>query len=396
MFFSRKRKTPHIKVDKSKLERETKNLPGFYRKLFTESGQSTQLDTESMLSAYHQRNKVHQSKKTPPKNPPNGKRLAELDVLRSAELDSNRDWDDIDYYKAGIRGIQHYRKEQELAGVLGDSYFELKAEPSNPFDSNAVAVVSNGHRIGYISAAIAQFFQGVVLGFKQSGKRLYVPGRVDRFDSGIVVLPTIRKIDQIVQSESSKPIDAFWESLPTDLRQKVIDNHFHFERQSAKALLAYASAYPLYAPYNRRSPEDSIPLVWNRFLRDLRISHNESVIRQRKSRNREMIRLAANGMSYREIGEKFGLKPATVGQIVRELRPTDFVPKEKKRNSIKSSQSGKSKLSIKDQGFSTIQERNAAIMHLNQDGYSHREIGEQMGLKRDTIKKIVQNMRKNS
>ncbi|MGP5344965.1 helix-turn-helix domain-containing protein, partial [Corynebacterium casei] len=129
---------------------------------------------------------------------------------------------------------------------------------------------------------------------------------------------------------------------------------------------------------------------------DLRISHNESVIRQRKSRNREMIRLAANGMSYREIGEKFGLKPATVGQIVRELRPTDFVPKEKKRNSIKSSQSGKSKLSIKDQGFSTIQERNAAIMHLNQDGYSHREIGEQMGLKRDTIKKIVQNMRKNS
>src|SRR5699024_5773150 len=138
--------------------------------------------------------------------------------------------------------------------------FELKPEPSNAFDSNAVAVISNGYRIGYISAAIAQFLQGVVLGFQQSGKRVYVPGRTDKTDSGLVVLPTIKRINQIVQIESSRPINEFWESLPPDLRQKVIDNNFHFEHQSAKALLSYKNAYPLYTPYDKKSPEDSIPV----------------------------------------------------------------------------------------------------------------------------------------
>ena len=396
MFFSKKLKKSRSEADNPKLPQESQNLPGFYRQFLKQSGQSTQLDTGSMVSAYHQRNRNHQSKEVQPNNIPNGIRLAGLDVFRTANLDSDRDLDDLDYFKTGIRGINHYRKELELAGKFGDAYFELKPEPSNAFDSNAVAVISNGYRIGYISAAIAQFLQGVVLGFQQSGKRVYVPGRTDKPDSGLVVLPTIKRINQIVQIESSRPINEFWESLPPDLRQKVIDNNFHFEHQSAKALLSYKNAYPLYTPYDKKSPEDSIPVVWHRFLRDLRQSHKETVVQQRKSRNREMVQLAANGMSYREIGERFGLQPSTVGQIVRELRPTCFAPTETIRKSVKDRQSGKAKHPLQNQAFISTQERNVAIMQMNRDGYSHREIGEHLGLKRDTIKKIVQNMRKNS
>lgn len=207
MFFSKKLKKSRREADKSKLAQESQNLPGFYRQFLKQSGQSTQLDTGLMVNAYHQRNRNRQSKKVQPNNIPDGMRLAGLDVFRTANLDSDRDLDDLDYFKTGIRGINHYRREPELAGNLGDAYFELRPEPRNAFDSNAIAIISNGHRIGYISATIAQLYQGVVLGFQQSGKRVFVPGRIDKPDSGIVVLPTIRKINQIVQTESSKPIN---------------------------------------------------------------------------------------------------------------------------------------------------------------------------------------------
>ncbi|MGP5117716.1 hypothetical protein [Corynebacterium casei] len=109
-----------------------------------------------------------------------------------------------------------------------------------------------------------------------------------------------------------------------------------------------------------------------------------------------MVQLATNGMTYREIGEKFALQPSTVGQIVRELRPLCSAPNEKTRKSVKHRHSGKAKHPLQNQAFISTQERNVVIMQLNRDGYSHREIGEHLGLKRDTIKKIVQNTRKDS
>ena len=347
-----------------------------------------------MIEAYYQRNLNHQNSKHKPKLFSNRISLAEIADLRSTDLYSDEDLDKKNFFKTGVRGAQHYLPELRHLDCWGEHYLELVPEPDNAFDANAVIVSFNGHKIGYLSASIAEFFQGFVIGLRQSGKRVFVPGDVSKPDNAIIVLPTIGKMNQISQYESPQPIDKFWEFLPQELRQMVAANNFHFDSKSASALLSYKSSYPLYTPYDQGSPEDSVPIIWGRFLRDLRIAHRATAARQRIVRNKEMVQLATNGKSYKAIGEIYGLKPSTVGQIVRDLRRTDPGSPIQERDTDRQNQTPEAVPSKKRRTFASIQERNAAIMQMKGDGLSHREIGEHVGLKRDTVKKIVQKMRK--
>lgn len=346
-----------------------------------------------MIEAYYQRNLSHQNNKHNPKLVSNRINLAEIADLRSTDLYSDKDLDKKDFFKTGVRGAPHYLPELRHLDCWGERFFELVPEPDNAFDTNAVIVSFNGHKIGYLSASIAEYFQGFVTGLQRAGKRIYVPGQVSKPHDGIIVLPTFRKMNQISQFESPQPIDKFWEFLPQELRQMVVANNFHFDSKSATALLSYKSSYPLYAPDDQGSPEESIPIVWGRFLRDLRIAHRATAAQQRIVRNKEMVQLAADGMSYKAIGEIYGLKASTVGQIVRDLRRTNPGSPMQERDTGKQNQTPEAIHSKKRRTFASIQERNAAIMQMKEDGLSHREIGEHVGLKRDTVKKIVQKMR---
>lgn len=296
-------------LGKPELEiQNTQRLPGFFRKFLNKGREPNSFNT------YYQRPStglMHQSEKI---------NLASMDEARYAYLNAEKDFADVDYYQTGIRGIQHYSRELELAQHWGECQLELVPEPRNRYDSNAVKVVLKGQRIGCSSAATAKFFQGFVLGFHQAGKRVFTHGMVYKPCNGVIVLPTTSKMASLLQSESPQPLSTFWESLPIDLKQKLMDNNFHFDREAATLLSSFQSGFPLYTPYNSQSPEEAVPIVWNKFLKELRLSHRKKAARERSIRNIEIARLAASGLTYREIGEKYGLKHSTVGQIVRDLR----------------------------------------------------------------------------
>ena len=101
-------------------------------------------------------------------------------------------------------------------------------------------------------------------------------------------------------------------------------------------------------------------------------------------------------MTYREIGEKYDLKPSTVGQIVRDLRSAG--PKSFTVSQNKNAKSAAIEIKRKYQNltYSSTAERNTAIMQMKSEGLTLQEIGDIVGLKRDTVKKIAQKMRKDS
>ena len=369
---------------------DTRRLPGFFKKFLNKSRQAQQPSSNPAISSKYKSPGINSTHSTAQII------LVPLDEARYTYLDSNRSFDEVDYYQTGIRGIQHYSRELESARHWGECYLELVTEPNNKHDSNAVKVVLNGQRIGYLGASIAEFFHGFVLGFQRAGKRVYAPGMVYKPHNGVIVIPTISKMIEILQAESSQPINKFWEELPSELKARVIDNNYHFDRETAKQLSLFHTNFPLYTPYETKAPEEAIPIVLERFLKELRIAHRREAEQKRTRRNAEMAGLAASGMTYREIGEKYDLKPSTVGQIVRDLRSAEPESFTVSQNKNAKSAAIEIKRKYQNLTYSSTAERNTAIMQMKSEGLTLQEIGDIVGLKRDTVKKIAQKMRKDS
>lgn len=330
--------------------------------------------------------------------PPTKIHLLEMEEARFAYLNANKDLKKVAFYQTGIRGTEYHRTAMLRRDTWGENFLELVPEPDHEIDPNAVAVDLLGTRIGYISANIAPFLQGVILSLRKSGKRVYTPGYVYKPSNGVIVLPTISKMKQLLEEESALTIKEFWNMLPQELHRKVFDNNYHFDKETATELLAYRHIAPLFIPFDEKEPEGALPLLWGSFLGDLRKSHKKKEQQQRTRRNKQMARLAQNGASYREIGDKYGMTASTVGNIVRELRrsnPELSPPPESLKtdkglgpvvgNHLKTARDEEARLRLK---------RNEEILRLNKNGLSHREIGERVGLKRDTVKKILQSARR--
>lgn len=315
---------------------------------------------------------------------------------RFTYLDAEKDFDKKDYFQSGIRGTDFYKRELLSVNTWGETLLELVPEPSHKLDSNALAVDLKGARIGYIGGAIAAIYQGMVRSLRQSGKRVFTYGFVFKPHNGVIVLPTIAKMSELIEAESSLTIKEFWESLPTEFHQKVFDNNYHFNRETALELYSYRDTAPLFVPYDRNTPEEAIPMSWGPFLKDIRKARKKAELEKRNRRNKAIARLAATGMSYREIGRKYDLNSGTVGDIVRKLRNSNpefagSVPQTPVKH-----ESNHHSPSKRIEAYDDISERNTAIMRMKSEGLTYREIGETVGLRPDSVKKIVLKARKAS
>jgi hypothetical protein len=72
------------------------------------------------------------------------------------------------YGRANVVGVTYYQDAfQGLA--LGATRLELRCQPDNPFDSNAVAVVVDERKIGYLSAHMAEGYQPLIRRLEREG-----------------------------------------------------------------------------------------------------------------------------------------------------------------------------------------------------------------------------------
>jgi hypothetical protein len=57
-----------------------------------------------------------------------------------------------------VRGYQHYKDQLPLADLSTDMQAGFEAEPDNPWDSEAIKIIINGVRVGYVSRGLTGSF----------------------------------------------------------------------------------------------------------------------------------------------------------------------------------------------------------------------------------------------
>lgn len=55
-------------------------------------------------------------------------------------------------YKASKEKLQHANKQRYYEYYFGDLFYSMMPEPTNPYDNQAIVVLANGVKIGYVPA----------------------------------------------------------------------------------------------------------------------------------------------------------------------------------------------------------------------------------------------------
>jgi len=69
-----------------------------------------------------------------------------------------------------IRGITYENRQQIIAELEENMLLELSPEPENPYDPNAVAILFEGEKIGYIPREYSAYISSLL----QQGIKLYI------------------------------------------------------------------------------------------------------------------------------------------------------------------------------------------------------------------------------
>jgi len=69
-----------------------------------------------------------------------------------------------------VRGVTFENRQEIIAELSENTPLELSPEPSNPYDPNAVAILFEGKKIGYVPRKYASYISKLL----QQGEKLYV------------------------------------------------------------------------------------------------------------------------------------------------------------------------------------------------------------------------------
>ena len=69
-----------------------------------------------------------------------------------------------------IRGITFENRQQIIAELKENMLLELSPEPENPYDQNAVAILFEGEKIGYVPREYSAYISSLL----QQGIKLYI------------------------------------------------------------------------------------------------------------------------------------------------------------------------------------------------------------------------------
>ena len=131
-----------------------------------------------------------------------------------------------------IPAVPH--RQQQVAGVShhqdgfrgtapGPSLFELKPEPRNKHDGNAVKVMLNRRLIGYLSSKMAPDYQPLVAQLRDEGD-VFTEGEVEQWSGGLGALLHLPRADRL----------ALWAAVPPEQRDKVALRAERFRLKSVK------------------------------------------------------------------------------------------------------------------------------------------------------------------
>ena len=69
-----------------------------------------------------------------------------------------------------VRGVTFENRQEIIAELSENTPLELSPEPSNPYDSNAVAILFEGKKIGYVPKEYAGYISKLL----KRGEKLYI------------------------------------------------------------------------------------------------------------------------------------------------------------------------------------------------------------------------------
>jgi hypothetical protein len=140
-----------------------------------------------------------------------------------------------------VAGTGHHQ-EGFRRSKLGPNVFELKPEPTNKYDGNAVKVLLDRRLIGYLPATMAADYQPLVGMLRDEGD-VFTEGEVERWSDGqalgaVLHLPRADRL-------------AVWAAVPAEQRDKVA---LRVERFRLKSTKDYAAGIEALVGARRSTP----------------------------------------------------------------------------------------------------------------------------------------------
>jgi hypothetical protein len=99
-----------------------------------------------------------------------------------------------------VVGVTHY-VDAVRAAEGGPAVFVLVPEPTNPYDSNAIAVYVNGRQIGHVPSAMSGLYGPVLKHFADQGIQLQWNGETGGWEEGVYARfdsPTEKELKKLI------------------------------------------------------------------------------------------------------------------------------------------------------------------------------------------------------
>lgn len=246
-------------------------------------------------------------------------------------------------YPTGVTARPYFREANDSL-VHPVEFVELVPEPDNEVDPSAVKVVTQGKKIGFVPAHIALHLHPYISLMRNEGIRCFVPltepaEEIDTFDDfddeeieifisqsggeydiGVMMLPTWETLDRLCPVEKfCSMFDEVWEELSEEARLEIKTNHWRFGETSFAQFRKIGTKKTSY-PFTIDASQHPDKLLERYLIRYRRFIDKAQKERKQAVRNLHMVEKAAEGMTYREIGEMYGLKAGSVGSIVRQAK----------------------------------------------------------------------------
>lgn len=266
-----------------------------------------------------------------------------------AQFNPDRELSESDCYTKGVTGQQYFSDDhEELTHPV--EFVELIPEPENPVDPAAVRVMAQGKKIGFVPAKNALLLHSFIALMRNEGILCFVPltepgydpdeedyESFDDFDDnwdddeddyfypdeeeehsiGVMMLPTRRTIQRLCPVEKIFAMfDTVWESLSEESLAEIRNNSWRFGEQSFVEFREQGLKTTTY-PFTIDASQHQDYLLKQYLVNYRRLIFRAQDERNRVVRNLHMMERAEAGDPYRSIGEMYGLKANSVGQIVR-------------------------------------------------------------------------------
>lgn len=227
----------------------------------------------------------------------------------------DRTIDQKKYLVTGIRGSQYLQTPREQS--QGWSWLELVPEPSNPFDSDAVALDLRESRVGYLGGRLARHYHWRIRALNRAGIRCIAPGMFAEDTACYVVIPTLKQFDKHPAIEDARRrLDQVWNELPQTLQDRIAANRFHLNLELANELCKFRESDPYLFP-TQCEPAAFSP-CWDQVFRDARNDLSARAAKEqariKQQRELEKARLVAERESAKLDRDRLILKLLSEGQ----------------------------------------------------------------------------------